>query len=366
MRCSKLLGMFIVLLAAPATAWSQEFRSTLGGRVVDAQNAVVPGVKITATKVETGSRSETVSGADGEYSLPFLPPGSYNVVAEAPGFKRYVREGLQVSTNERVPLDIALELGQLAETITVTAEVAMLQTSTASTGQVINSRQIANMPLLGRTPLVLAQLAFGVIPSSDPRFYRPFDNSGPSTFSMGGAPARTNELLIDGAPDTTQNSRVAYNPPVDAVTEVKVETFQADAAYGHTGGGTVNVVMKSGTNSFHGSAYEFNQVSRLAATPFFTNRGGQKKQVTRFNQWGVNLGGPVLIPKVINGRNKLFFFFAYEGLKDSIPAPTLSTVPPPPSATAIFPGCSPSAATTRSTTRSPGSPKARAFAASLS
>jgi hypothetical protein len=183
----------------------------------------------------------------------------------------------------------------------------------------------------GRTPLVLAQLAYGVIPTSDPRFTRPFDNSGPSDFSMGGgsggAQDRTNELLIDGTPDMTRNRRVAYNPPVDSVTEVKVESFQADAAYGNTGGGTINVVLKGGTNEFHGTAYEFNQVSKLAATMFFTNAAGQQKPVTRYNQYGVTSGGPLWIPKLYDGRNRAFWYFAWEGLKDSFPEPVTTTVP---------------------------------------
>jgi hypothetical protein len=148
----------------------------------------------------------------------------------------------------------------------------------------INQRQIENMPINGRAPLVLAQLAFGVTPNSDPKFSRPFDNAGPSGFSMGGAPNQSNELLIDGAADTTGNLRVAYNPPPDAVAEVKVETFQSDAAYGHTGGGTVNVVMRGGTNSFHGSAMTSTRCP-LAATPWFTNKAGQKKSQSIFNQW---------------------------------------------------------------------------------
>jgi len=130
---------------------------------------------------------------------------------------------------------------------------------------------------------------------------------------MGGSPSRSNELLIDRAPDTTGDSRVAYNPPVDAVAEVKAESFQADAAYGHTGGETVNVVLKSGSNLFHGTLYEFNQISNTAATPFFTNKVGGKKPTSRFNQYGGSFSGPVLIPKIVDGRNKLFFFFADGG-----------------------------------------------------
>ncbi len=294
---------------------------------MDAQGAVIPGVKVIATQTETESKSETVAGADGQFVLPFLPPGLYGVAAEAPGFKRYIREGLQVTTDQRMSLDILLEVGQATDSVTVTAEAPMLESSTASVGQVINSRQIESMPMAGRTALVLAQLSFGVIPLSDPKFYRPFDNAGPSDFSIGGTPNRSNDLLLDGAPNTTGNNRVAYNPPVDAVAEMKVEIFQTDASYGHSGGGTVNVVMKSGTNSMHGSLYEFNQVSRLAATPFFTNRAGLRKQVTRFNQYGGTIGGPVVLPKLFNGRDRVFFFFAYEGIKDSIPNPSTHTVP---------------------------------------
>ncbi len=317
--------VLVCLLAATVAA--QEYRATLSGRVTDPQSAVIAGVKVIAVQVETGSKYETISGADGLYSIPFLPPSAYRVTAEASGFKKYDRTGIHLGANERVSLDIELAIGQMTETISVSAEAPMLTTATASSGQVISTRQIENMPLSGRTPLALAQLAFGVTPTDDPRFTRPFDNAGPSGFSMGGSPSRSNELLIDGAPDTTGDSRVAYNPPVDAVAEVKAESFQADAAYGHTGGGTVNVVLKSGTNNFHGTLYEFNQVSKTAATPFFTNKVGGKKPTSRFNQWGGSFSGPVRIPKIVDGRNRLFFFFAYEGIKDALPAPAITTLP---------------------------------------
>jgi hypothetical protein len=319
----------VVCLLLAFCAGAQEYRATLSGRITDPQGAVISNAKIGVVQVETGAKFETVSGADGLYTIPFLPPASYKVSAEAAGFKKYERAGVALEANGRVSLDIEMSVGQMTETISVTAEAPMLTTATASAGQVINTRQIDNMPLSGRTPLALAQLAFGVTPTDDPRFTRPFDNAGPSGFSMGGSPSRSNELLIDGAPDTTGDSRVAYNPPVDAVAEVKAESFQADAAYGHTGGGTVNVVLKSGTNQFHGTAYEFNQVSNLAATPFFTNKVGARKPTTRFNQWGTTFSGPVYLPKLVNGRNRVFFFFAYEGIKDALPAPSTSTLPTP-------------------------------------
>lgn len=310
-------------------AFGQEFRSTLSGRVLDPAGAAVAGAKVTATGGETGAKYEATSSAEGEYTLPFLAPGPYTLTAEAPGFKKYAQSGLQIGTNQKLAQDVALQVGSQTESVTVTADVALLQTATASVGQVITSSQIENMPMNGRTALTLAQLAFGVTPSSDPRFTRPFDNAGPSGFSMGGGQSQSNELLLDGAPDMTRNRRVAYNPPVDAVSEVKVEAFQPDAAYGNTAGGTVNVVMKGGTNEFHGSLYEFNQVSALKSTPFFTNAASQRKPVTRFNQYGGSIGGPIWIPKLVNGKNKLFFFFSYEGIKQSEPEPTFATIATP-------------------------------------
>ncbi len=316
---------FLCLVAGFASA--QEFRATISGRVIDPQDAAIAGAKVVATQIGTEAKFETTSAADGGYTLPFLAPGSYRLTAESTGFKRYVRENLAVGANERLAIAIPMEVGAATETVNVTSEAPVLQSSSASIGQVISSTQIENMPVSGRTPLALAQLAFGVVPNTDPRFTRPFDNAGPSGFSMGGAPAQVNELLIDGASDTTGNLRVAYNPPMDAVTEVKAEAFQADAAYGHTGGGTVNIITRSGTNQFHGTLYEFNQNSAFNATPFFTNKAGAKKPVSRFNQYGGSFSGPVWIPKLWNGKNKMFFMFAYEGVKDALPAPSTNTMP---------------------------------------
>ncbi|MBL8236415.1 MAG: carboxypeptidase regulatory-like domain-containing protein [Bryobacterales bacterium] len=320
----RLLAGFLLTCAILA---AQEFRATISGRVLDAQGAAVLGAKVTATQIGTEAKFETVSTAEGLYTIPFLAPGNYRMTAEMTGFKRYVRESVPAGANQRLGIDIQMELGAVSETINVTSEAPMLQSTTASIGQLISSAQIENMPVSGRTPLALAQLAFGVVPNTDPRFTRPFDNAGPSGFSMGGAPAQVNELLVDGAANNTGNLRVAYNPPMDAVTEVKAEAFQADAAYGHSGGGTVNIITRSGTNEFHGTLYEFNQNSAFNATPFFTNKAGAKKPVSRFNQYGGSFSGPVWIPKVLNGRNRVFFMFAYEGVKDALPAPSTSTMP---------------------------------------
>ncbi len=311
-RCVRRKRIFRCLFSAAiavSLCMAQEFRSTVSGVVRDPQGALIPGATVIATSADTGANFKTVSETDGQYSIPFVPPGTYNFNVTAPGFKTYARTGIVVNANERLPLDVTLEVGQVSETMSVSADAAMLETSTASSGQVINSRQIENIPLNGRTPLTLAQLAFGVIPNSDPRFNRPFDNGGPSGFSIGGAPSQTNEILLDGAPDVTSNDRVSYNPPVDAVQEVKVEIFQADAAYGHTGGGTVNQITKSGTNQLHGTAYEFNQTSALESRNFFLSRSGQKLPVGRFNQYGTTVGGPWCCRMCSMGEPTLLFLW---------------------------------------------------------
>lgn len=181
------------------TSFAQEFRATISGRVIDPQEASIAGAKIIATQIGTEAKFETTSAADGLYTIPFVPPGSYRLTAEISGFKRYLRDNFAVGANERLAVDIHLEVGAATETISVSSEAPVLQSASASIGQVITSAQIDNMPVSGRAPVALAQLAYGVVPNTDPRFTRPFDNAGPSGFSMGGAPAQVNELLIDGA-----------------------------------------------------------------------------------------------------------------------------------------------------------------------
>jgi hypothetical protein len=326
-----------VLFAAvllPALLRAQEFRATLSGSVTDRQGAAIAKAKVIATETQTRDKSETLTETTGEYTIPFLKPGAYQITVEAPGFKKAVRQGLTLQTGEHPVVDIQLEIGDVAQTVTVTAEAPLIETANASAGEVITSEEVEEFPLNGRTPLMLSRLALGVISTAEPGPTRPFDNGNASQFSMSGAPSQANELLLNGAPDGTWDKRVAYSPPQDSVSEVRVISFESDAAYGHTGGGTVNVNTRSGTNALHGSAYEFNQVSALEANSFFANKNGVARSAYHFNQYGATLGGPLWIPKVFNGKNKVFWFFAYENLKDSDPAnapaeggPTYITVP---------------------------------------
>ncbi|HXB74371.1 MAG TPA: carboxypeptidase regulatory-like domain-containing protein [Candidatus Acidoferrales bacterium] len=306
-------------LLALTASFAQEFRGTFSGLVTDAQGTAVARAKIVAIEKATGSKSETLSSATGEYTIPFLAPGEYAISAEMPGFKTYKREGLTLSIGEHPVVDIQLEVGASSQSVTVTGEVPMIESANASVGQVISSEEVEDVPMNGRTPLMLSRISMGVTGTNEPGQVRPFDNAGGASFSVAGAPTQTNEVLINGVPDTTWDKRLAYSPPQDAVLEVSVHAFESDAAYGHTGGGVVNQITKGGTNGFHGSIYEFNQVSKLYANYFFNNATGTPRTNANFNQYGLSSGGPVIIPKVYNGKNKVFWFFALEKLKDSDP-----------------------------------------------
>ena len=308
------------LLAMAAVLSAQEFRGTFSGTVTDASGAAVPKAKIIATETGTGSRTAVVSETSGAYTIPFLPPGQYDISAEAPGFKQYLRHGLKLSAGDSPVVDIRLELGATSESVTITADVPILESSNATVGQVLSTKEIDSLPVNGRVPMMLGNLAFGVISTYEPGPVRPFDNSAPNEISIGGAPSSRNEVLLDGAPNAGQTNQMAYSPVQDAVTEVRVNLFDMDAAYGHTMGGTVNVITKSGGNSLHGAAWIYNQTSAVDANSFFNNSSGKPRPPYHQNQYGGMANGPVFIPKVFNGRNKLFWLFAYEGMRDSDPA----------------------------------------------
>ncbi len=315
----------LAVLAVPC--FSQEFRSTLSGAITDPSGASVAGAKVTVTEDRTGTKSQTVSDVAGQYTLPFLAPGEYTVSVQASGFKEFIRKSIHVGSGEHPVVDINLELGAATQTVEVTADVSLLNSENASVGQAITTKEVEDLPLNGRTPLVLASLSMGVLATGQPSLIHPFDSAAASGWSIGGSPNQTNEILIDGSPDATWDGRLAYSPPTDAVQEVRVKAFDSDAAFGHTSGGTLNQVLKTGTNSLHGSAWEFNQPNTLTANNFFNNKAGLGNPVTHYNQYGVTAGGPIFIPKVYNGRNKLFWFFAWEGVKDSQPNTTFLSVP---------------------------------------
>ncbi|HXG32974.1 MAG TPA: carboxypeptidase-like regulatory domain-containing protein, partial [Bryobacteraceae bacterium] len=235
------------LLSGAASALGQEFRASVSGTVTDPAGAVIPAVDVELRNVATGATVSTQTNEVGNYVAPFVPPGTYVLTAAKEGFKRAVRENLELRVGDRVRVDLQLELGGVTESVTVSAEAELLETATASKGQVIDSSKVAALPLLGRNPFMLAAVSAGVqyTPSLASRSNRPFDNGGMDSFSINGGRQFTNEFLLDGVPDTnvetTQPSNLSFVPSPDATEEFKVQTNTYDAQYGRTGGGVINV-----------------------------------------------------------------------------------------------------------------------------
>ncbi len=342
----------VFLSCSLIVAFGQEFRGSISGRVTDTSGAVVPGVKITVTHTATNTSTTTTANEEGNYAALYLNPGEYTVTAEAAGFRTAVRKGIEVRISDKLTVNLSLEVGNVSQEVTVTENVALLETASATAGQVIDRRRISELPLSDGNPFTLTRLAPGIGYIGDLKFSRPFDNNGSSDFIADGAPrAAGHEFTLDGIPNTDDNgssgNRVAFIPPADAVQEFKVETASFDAQQAHGAGATVNVMLKSGTNDLHGTLYEFVRNDVLSANDFFLNRtdltatpsrdankdGKADRDPLRYNRFGGTVGGPIVLPKKLfgplgyDGHNKSFFFFAYEGLRDVFPEPRTDTVP---------------------------------------
>jgi hypothetical protein len=320
-----MIAVAVSAMMIPVVA--QEFRATLSGTVDDATGAHVPGAKVVVVETHTGTKFEIATDANGQYTIPFMLPGDYEITVTKTGFKAGIRKAVHLGSGEHPIIDTRLEVGDTSQSVEVVADASLVNSENASVGQAISTSQVEDLPLNGRTPLVFASLASGVLATGQPALIHPFDSGAAVGWSIGGTPSQTNEILIDGSPDATWDGRLAYSPPTDAVQEVRVKSFDSDATFGHTGGGTINQVLKSGTNQLHGSLWEFNQPNSILANNFFNNKAGLGNPVTHYNQYGLTAGGPIMVPKVYDGRNKLFWFFAWEGLKDNQPGTAFFTVP---------------------------------------
>ena len=311
-------------------AGAQVTRATLTGTITDPSGGILPNARIVITNQETGAKTIVTSNSAGVYTAPYLAPGKYLETVSLPGFKSYVHSGLILQTEQTVREDVVLQVGSVSESVTVHGETPLIDTATADTGQELTAEEVEDLPSNGRAPLGYAHLEYGAVAKGKHSMSqtRPFDNSAADDFSLGGGASSSNELLLNGVPNMQDSGRVAgYSPELDAVSAVHVDEFSANAALGDTSGGVVNITTKSGTNQLHGTASEYYAGSRpFTAKPYFTKPGTEAPS-THYNQYAATIGGPVYIPHVINGRNKLFFFYAFEGYKGNSPATTITSVP---------------------------------------
>src|SRR5690348_7662439 len=284
----------IFALFAGTALLAQQDRGTISGTVVDATGSVVPNAKVTVTNRDTNTTFTTVTGDSGQYTVPNLTPGTYSVRIEKEGFRSAVTTGMPVDAGANVRDDVSLEVGSAAQSVEVQAEAAALQTDNARSQTVITDKLIHDLPtVVGgnlRSPFDLAILT----PESK--------NFGDNNFQIGGGQAASFGVNLDGiSANTTRalsNSWVATNTPsIEALTEFTVETNGFKAEYGAAGGGAINFISKSGTNDFHGVAYEYARNDAFDARGFFQNQ----RQIYKQHDFGATIGGPVWIPKIYNG-----------------------------------------------------------------
>ena len=297
--------------------WAQSFTATLTGSVSDQSGALIAGAEIIATNAGTNSAAIGKTDGAGRYVIPALTPGQYSVSVQASGFKQMVQTGVRLEIDQRLRVDFQLELGAVSEIVEVSAAAATVQAETSSLGSVVNNRQLLNVPLNSRNAISLMALIPGARPNRG--FGDAFNTS--MNFIINGGRGQSSEVLTDGIANTTGANNpfnaIPVSPPVEAIQEFKVQTNSLSAEYGRTGGGVLNFILKSGTNDLHWTLFEFLRNSKLDANNFFSNQRGIGLATFQRNQFGGVIGGPVIIPRMLNGRNKLFFFASFEGLRQS-------------------------------------------------
>lgn len=317
LRC--LMGAAAVFGLAVGHLRAQTVTATLVGTVLDASGAAVPGAVVQAENKLTGWSRGVSTSENGDYRIPALPPGVYRLVVESPGFKRAVRDEIELRVEDTVRVDVVLQVGEVVESVEVTAPVPVVASETSSVGRVVENRQIVELPLKGRSFFELALLAPGTTPTQPGSFVanrRPMPGGlNAPAFQVGGAREKSNGYLVDGVDAQDPHFLTpSFFPSVDAIQEFKLLTNAYSAEYGRFAA-QVSTVTRSGSNDFRGGVYHFLRNDKLDAPNFFDNFAGRPKSPYRYNLFGVNASGPVILPHFYNGRNRSFFFASYEGTR---------------------------------------------------
>ncbi len=323
-----------LLLQLSSFILAQETRSTIQGTVKDSTGAVVAGASIIVTNTETNSSVQLTTGSNGYYEAAYQLAGTYTITASASGFKKTVRQGFVLGINTRTEADLTLEIGAASESISVTTEAPLLDTTTASGSTTLTNRQVMDLPVLNNSALILARTVPGIQWTAAANYLGPHSNVGASAVNTAGGVGGT-EFSMDGVPNAGPSRRVGALPYADTVAEIKIETSPFDASKGHSSGASISVVTKSGTNAYHGSLTWQHWQQRWNATPTTLNqtywgainnpanastaealKTKERQQTGRSNNYAGVVGGPVRVPWLYNGKDRLFFFFSYNGLKE--------------------------------------------------
>lgn len=322
-------------------SFAQVTSGTILGTVTDASNAAIAKAKVRITNTGTNIGSDVVTNDQGNFELPYLQDGQYSVSVEAPGFKSFVQTGITLSTDQKYRVDVKLEVGASSQSVQVVANVQTLQTDSSELSDTVDRRTIENMPNINGNPLLYAMLEAGMTPTGsflDPNNVNTGDNSRSNytSFVVNGAQPSSTNIQLDGSSNTSPyGNEIAVLPSREAIGEVRVITNAYSAEYGRAGGGVISFTTKSGTNQYHGTLYENFRNSYLNANNFGNNTFGdgangkplRPKAPFNTNQFGGSFAGPVIIPKLYNGKDKTFFFMSYEGLRRVQGQSTYYTVP---------------------------------------
>ncbi len=321
-RC--LWAALISVALLPTGLAGQQIGAIVTGHVYDASGAAVPGATITARSVATGAVFAAESDAVGLYQLPFLNPGEYGITVEKQGFRKIVRGGVTLTVAQKAVLDFTLELGAVAQSVTVTANSPILETESGDRGWTIGPERLSNIPQRGLNVTESTWFSPGVTVTGSVTKLRPFDIAGTGGVSISGgsvAGGTGNLILVDGVSANRQASGAAFVPIADSTQEITLQTTMYDAQYGWSTGGVVNMVSRGGTNAYHGEAYEYLQNTHLNANHWHLNRAGQPRLPWHINMFGGSVGGPIV-------KNKLFFLFAYQNIRQVQPDSFTTAVPP--------------------------------------
>jgi len=311
------LALLCCLFICEINGLAQSYQGGIRGLVTDSSQAVVAKAKVTLTdEGKHTSRTTTVDDA-GQYVFTLVDPSTYTVDVEANGFKRFTRTGIMIGTSQTVTVDVAMELGDVSQTVEVSEQVPLLNTADASTSTPISPQQLNELPTQstdGRSEYTVSNFSSNVVPTGGSAVGFT-DQSNISYTSVAGSPEATNQYLLDGVPITDTDSRPVLIPSIEATQEMKVQVTTYDAEMGRTGGGVWNTVLKSGTNALHGSLFGVTRQPDWAANAFFSNANHIARANTPMYNYAGSLGGPIVIPHVYNGKNKTFFFVAEEGYR---------------------------------------------------
>ncbi|HZY63528.1 MAG TPA: TonB-dependent receptor [Edaphobacter sp.] len=324
-----LSASFFLICFFASTAIAQDVRATIGGRVTDPSGAVIRGAAVSLISNATNVKRTTVTNDRGLWQIQLLLPGRYHFTIEAPGFNTEQRTGIVLQAADVKQFDIQMKLGSEAQTVTITSETPLIDTTSATSGTVITQRELEDLPSQSHVPTLFASLVPGAVQHDQgSNVVRGWSNDGASQFYVnGGRGTTSNNFQLDGMPNGKTGGDISFIPPMDSVQEFRVQTNAYDASIGRQAGATINMETRSGGKRYHGVLYEYNQNNFLNANLYQNNLIGLKTPPVHFNQFGGTFGGPVWIPKVYNGAGRTFFFVSFDKSINTNPLPATLSVP---------------------------------------